>query len=101
ALKKSTLSISNETRSYGLSTQVEDSVQSRRVSFDIDSVDFFKAMEMVGAVTKTFWSPLTGQQILVAADTPENRRQFERMAMRTFYIPVFDTPAAFTEITNL
>lgn len=93
--------ISTVARSYGLSTQVEDSVPSRRVSFDIDSVDFFKAMEMVGAVTKTFWSPLTGQQILVAADTPENRRQFERMAMRTFYIPGIDTPAAFTEITNL
>jgi general secretion pathway protein D len=88
-------------RSYGLSAQVEDSVVSRRVSFDIDNVDFFKAMEALGAVTKTFWSPLTDKQILVAADTPENRRQFERMAMRTFYIPGIDTPAAFTEIVNL
>lgn len=88
-------------RSYGLSAQVEDSIVSRRVSFDIDNVDFFMAMEALGAVTKTFWSPLTDKQILVAADTPENRRQFERMAMRTFYIPGIDTPAAFTEIVNL
>lgn len=93
--------ISTVVRSYGLSAQVEDSMQSRRVSFDIDNVDFFKAMETVGAVTKTFWSPLADKQILVAADTPENRRQFERMAMRTFYIPGIETPAAFTEITNL
>lgn len=88
-------------RSYGLSVQIEDSVQSRRVSFDIDDVDFFKAMETLGSVTKTFWSPLSGKQILVAADTPENRRQFERMAMRTFYIPGIDTPTALTEIVNL
>jgi general secretion pathway protein D len=88
-------------RSYGLSTQIEDSVPSRRVSFDIDNVDFFKAMEVIGAVTKTFWSPLTDKQILVATDTPENRRQFERMAMRTFYIPGIETPAALTEIVNL
>ena len=88
-------------RSYGLSVQIEDSVPSRRVSFDIDNVDFFKAMEVVGAVTKTFWSPLTDKQILVAIDNPENRRQFERMAMRTFYIPGIDTPAALTEIVNL
>ncbi len=93
--------ISTIARSYGLSVQIEDSVPSRRVSFDIDNVDFFKAMEVVGAVTKTFWSPLTDKQILVATDTPENRRQFERMAMRTFYIPGIDTPAAFTEIVNL
>ncbi|HXF14479.1 MAG TPA: hypothetical protein VN517_15090, partial [Terriglobales bacterium] len=75
--------ISTIARSYGLSVQIEDSVPSRRVSFDIDNVDFLKAMEALGAVTKTFWSPLTDKQILVATDTPENRRQFERMAMRT------------------
>jgi general secretion pathway protein D len=93
--------ISTIARSYGLSVQIEDSVPSRRVSFNIDNVDFFKAMGVVGAVTKTFWSPLTDKQILVATDTPENRRQFERMAMRTFYIPGIDTPAALTEIVNL
>ena len=93
--------IATVARSYGLSVQIEDSVPSRRVSFDIDNVDFFKAMELVGAVTKTFWSPLTDKQILVATDNPENRRQFERMAMRTFYIPGIDTPAALTEIVNL
>jgi len=93
--------LSTIARSYGLSVQIEDSLPSRRVSFDIDNVDFFKAMQVVGAVTKTFWSPLSEKQILVAADTPENRRQFERMAMRTFYIPGIDTPAAFTEIVNL
>jgi type II secretory pathway component GspD/PulD (secretin) len=93
--------ISTIARSYGLAVQIEDSVPSRRVTFDIDNVDFFKAMEVLGAVTKTFWSPLTDKQILVATDTPENRRQFERMAMRTFYIPGIDTPAAFTEIVNL
>ena len=88
-------------RSYGVSAQIEDSVQSRRVLFDIDSVDFFKAMMAVGAVTKTFWSPLSEKQILVAADTPENRRQYERMAMRTFYIPGVDTPTALQDIVNL
>jgi general secretion pathway protein D len=93
--------ISTIARSYGLSVQIEDSVPYRRVSFDIDNVDFLKAMEAVGAVTKTFWSPLTDKQILVATDTPESRRQFERMAMRTFYIPGIDTPAEFTEIVNL
>lgn len=93
--------LSTVARSYGLSAQLEDSVPSRHVSFDIDDVDFFKAMQAAGAVTKTFWSPLSDRQILVAADTPENRRQFERMAMRTFYIPGIDTPAALTEIVNL
>ena len=87
--------------SYGVSAQIEDSVPSRRVFFNIDNVDFFKAMMAAGAVTKTFWAPLDEKQILVAADTPENRRQYERMAMRTFYIPGVDTPTALQDIVNL
>ena len=74
---------------------------SRRVVFNIDNVNFFKAMMSAGAVTKAFWSPLDANQVLIAADTPENRRQYERMAMRTFYIPGIDTPAALTDIVNL
>jgi general secretion pathway protein D len=93
--------LSTVARSYGVSAQIDDSVPSRRVSFDIDNVDFFKAMMTAGAVTKTFWSPLDEKQILVASDTPENRRQYERMAVRTFYIPGVDTPTALQDIVNL
>jgi type II secretory pathway component GspD/PulD (secretin) len=76
-------------------------VQSRRVRFDIDSVNFFQAMRAAGEVTKSFWSPLSPGQILVAANTTENRRNFERMAMRTLYLPGVNTAAGMTEITNL
>ena len=88
-------------RAYGISSQVEDSVISRRVSFDIDSVDFFKAMSVAGQVTKSFWTPLQQKQVLIAADTPENHRQYDRMAMKTFYVPGATTPAALNDIMNL
>jgi general secretion pathway protein D len=88
--------------SYGVSAQVEDSVTSRRVTFDIDDVDFYQAMSIAGQVTKIFWAPLSEKQMLVAADTPDNRRQYERLAMRTFYIPgATATPTALNDIMNL
>ncbi len=88
--------------SYGVSAQVEDSVTSRRVTFDIDNVDFYQAMSAVSQVTKTFWTPLGEKQMLVAADTPDNRRQYERLAMRTFYIPgATSSPTALNDIMNL
>jgi hypothetical protein len=87
---------------YGVSAQIEDSVASRRVSFDIDNIDFFKAMATVGQVTKSFWTPLDRKQMVVAGDSPENRRQFERLAMRTFYIPgASTTPAALNDVMNM
>jgi len=89
-------------KAYGVSALVEDSVASRRVSFDIDDVDFFKAMVAAGPVTKSFWTPLDQKHMVIAADTTENRRQFERLAMRTFYIPgASTTPAALNDVMNL
>ena len=94
--------LSTIAQAYGVSAQVEDSVSSRRVSFDIDNVDFFKAMVAAGPVTRSFWTPLDRKQMVIAADTAENRRQFERLAMRTFYIPGASTaPAALNDVMNL
>jgi general secretion pathway protein D len=86
-------------KTYGVAAMVDESVVSRRVGFDIQDVDFYTAMQVAGEVTKTFWSPLDQKQILVANDIPENHRQFDRMAARTFYVPV-NTPQELNDLTN-
>jgi general secretion pathway protein D len=85
---------------YGLTAQFDDSVQSRRVRFDIDSVNFRTAVEAAERVTKTFWVPLSAKQILFVADTAENRRSFERMSLRTFYLTDLNTEQELTEMMN-
>jgi type II secretory pathway component GspD/PulD (secretin) len=87
--------------SYGVATTFDDSVVSRNVHFDIESVSFGTAMQAAGAVTKTFFTPLDQKQVLVAADTPENHRLFDRMGYRTFQVPGATTPQEFTEIVNV
>ena len=84
---------------YGLTATIDDSVVSRRVSFNIQDVDFTTAMRAAGAVTNTFWSSIGDKQILVAKESPENHRQFDRMGARTFYIPV-STPQELNDISN-
>jgi general secretion pathway protein D len=89
-------------RAFGVSAQIDDSVASKRVTFDIDNVDFFSAMAAAEDVTKTFWATLGSKQILIASDTPENRRLYERMAMRTFYIPSgTNSPTALNDVVNV
>lgn len=88
-------------RAYGISAQVDDSVASRRLSFNVDNVDFFKAMALAGQMTKSFWSPIDSKQIVINANTAENHRQYDRMAMKTFYVPGATTPAALNDIMNL
>jgi len=42
----------------------------------MDAVDFETAMRVLGQQTTTFYRPLTGNMIFVAADTIEKRKQY-------------------------
>ena len=86
---------------FGLAITVDDSVQSRSVVFNIDKADFYVAMQAACDMTKTFWTPLEEKQILVAQESPENRRAFERMAYRTFYVSGANAPQDLNDISNL
>jgi hypothetical protein len=85
---------------YGVSAIIDESVVSRHVWFDMGSANFSTAMTAAGNATKTFWSPVDSKQVVVAADTTENHRQFDQMAMRTFYFPGTSSPTALNDINN-
>lgn len=88
-------------KAYGISVQFDDSVKTTRTRFDIDDVNFATAMEAATSVTKTFWVALSPKQILVIADTAQNRTTFERMTIRTYYLPDLTTPQELVDLTNL
>jgi general secretion pathway protein D len=86
---------------YGVVATFDDSVVSRRVRFDVEDVDFYEAMRLAGHITKTFWAPLEAKQVLVAADSAENHRLYDRMALRTFFIPDIESPQELTDLVNV
>ena len=88
------------TQAYGVVAEFDDSVQQRRVRFDIENVNFATAMDAAMHVTKTFWVPLSSRQLLFAADTVENRRSLERMSLRTFYLPDVSSEQQLNEMMN-
>jgi general secretion pathway protein D len=87
-------------KAYGITAMIDDSVQTRRVRYDIESVNFATAMETATRVTRTFWIALSGSQMYLVADTTENRRNFERLAIRTFYLPDTSTPQELADMAN-
>jgi general secretion pathway protein D len=91
--------LSQVASAYGIEVTMDDSVTSRPVRFDIEDADFYTAMHAASALTKTFWVPLEAKQIFVAADTPDNHRSFERMAMRTFRVEA-STPQELNDLVN-
>ncbi len=86
---------------FGIAAELDDSVPSRHVQFNIGDTDFFTAMQAASDVTGTFWTPLSEKQVLIAKETLENRRLFERMGMRTFQLTSLTTPQEMQEVVNL
>jgi len=87
-------------KAYGITATIDDSVQTRRIHFEIEKVNFATAMEAATQVTKTFWIALSGSQIYVVADTLENRRNFERLAIRTYYLSDLTSPQELADMVN-
>jgi general secretion pathway protein D len=88
-------------RAFGVKPVFDDSVSSRAMRFDLEDADFATAMRLATQMSKTFWTPLSPSEMLVAGDTAENRRQFERMAQRTFYLSETASSKELTELAGL
>ncbi len=88
-------------KAYGITVVFDESVKTTRTRFDIEDVNFATAMEAATSVTRTFWIALTPKQIAVIADNAQNRTTFERMSIRTFYLPELTTPQELADLTNL
>lgn len=85
---------------YGLAVEFDDSVQTKQVRFYVDDVDFFTALNLACRVSKTMWTVLDTRQMLIAADTSENHKQFDRMSLATFAVPGASTPQEATEMVT-
>jgi tetratricopeptide (TPR) repeat protein len=86
--------------SYGLTVIFDDAFPTRRLHFDMENVDFKTAMQAAFGVTKAFVVPLEATVLYAAADTQENHRLYDRMGMRSFYIPGASTPQELNDLLN-
>jgi general secretion pathway protein D len=85
---------------YGVNTEFDDSVPAKAVRFYVEDVDFFTALRLACGVSKTMWTALDAHQVLIAADTSENHKQFDRMSLATFVVPGGVTPQEATELVT-
>ncbi|HTW32362.1 MAG TPA: hypothetical protein VMD76_11835, partial [Candidatus Sulfotelmatobacter sp.] len=86
---------------YKINVQFDDSVKRQEVRFNLDDVDFFTALNLACRVSKTMWTALDTHQVLIAEDSTQNHKQFDRFSLRTFYLPPQDTPQEATGLMNL
>lgn len=105
---RNNFSFSGDTRSiytqlatfFGIRVSFDDSTPSRLVRFELKDADFNVAMEVARLMTHTFWVPMASDEILVAADNQQKRRELERMVQETFYLPDATTPQEVNDVVN-
>ena len=85
---------------YKINVQFDDSAPSRQVRFQVDNVDFFTALQLACRVSKTMWAALDAHQMLIAADSNENHKQYDRMSLQRFRIPPHSSAQEVTEYLN-
>jgi type II secretory pathway component GspD/PulD (secretin) len=71
------------------------------VRFDLENADFASAMRAVSAFTQTFSVALEDTVLFACKNTPENHKLYDRMGMRSFYIPADDPTKDLTDLTNV
>jgi general secretion pathway protein D len=86
--------------SYGLKVVFDDSFLSRHVRFDIEDADFATAMRAASAVTQSFSVALENTVLFAARDTSDNHRLYDRMGMRSFYVPASNSTQDLNDLTN-
>ena len=86
--------------SYGLSVVFADNFPSRRVHFDLENADFATALHAASLVTKSFSVALEDKVLFAAPDNPENHRLYDRMGLRSFYIPGGSSAQELNDLMN-
>jgi general secretion pathway protein D len=87
-------------RAFGVTVQFDESVRSRYARIDVQNVDFFKAAQLADQLTHNFWAPVSDKQFIVAADSAENHRQYDRISVRTYYVTDETEPAAINDLVS-
>ncbi len=72
----------------------------KNANLDISNTNLEDALDYVALLTHTFWKPITSNAIFVTDDNPTKRRDYENVAVKTFYLQNPTTPTEFQEIVT-
>lgn len=88
-------------RKFGVDVAFDVDLRQIPVRFQMNDLDFYTAMRLLGEVTGTFWRPLTKHLFFVAQDTAQKRKEYGVSVVRTILLPASATPDQLTEMLRM
>lgn len=86
---------------FGVRVAFDPDLASKNVRLRIEGVDFYTAMQLLGAQSKTFYRVVNAALIFVAADTIEKRREYAEEVEQTFPVDAAVAPEDLTEMMRV
>jgi type II secretory pathway component GspD/PulD (secretin) len=83
--------IRNVALAYGIRAIIDDSVEQKQLRFNLEDVDYQRAMSVVMSMAHVFAVPVDEKTIMVAKDDSGNRQRLERQVQETIYVPGLTT----------
>lgn len=75
---------------FEIDVRFDPNLKIQALTLETGEVDALTALDRVATAAGHFYKPLDERTILVAADTPQNRRTYEEMVIRTFQLTEAD-----------
>ncbi len=73
-------------KAAGINVLFDPDYTSKRIQVDLSNVTLMDALRIVGAMSNTFWRPVTSNTIFVAQNTRVKRTELDEQAVQTFYL---------------
>ena len=73
-------------KATGINVLFDPDYTSKRIPVDLTNVSWADAFRIVGALSGTFYKPVTSNTIFVAQNSTTKRRDLDEQAVQTFYI---------------
>jgi Flp pilus assembly secretin CpaC len=86
---------------YGLVPVFDDNFTPLAVSLELHQASFEQAIAQAAPQAKAMWTALSDKEIFFANDTADNRRQYEHLLLKTFYVSDVAGPEAMNELVAL
>lgn len=84
----------------GINVLFDPDYTSRRIKVELNGVSLPQALEIIALESKTFWRPVTGNTVFVAADNPAKRKELEQSVIKTFYLSNLSQPTELQDVVN-
>lgn len=88
-------------KAFNVTIIFDEPLNTQRVRFDVDDIDFSAVMHLAGKMTKTFWAPIANNQVIIANESQEMHRQFDRLSLKTFYVSEAVAPSDLNDVVNV